>query len=57
MIDKELLSILACPVCQGDIEDLGEKLRCKSCGLLYPVRDGIPIMLVDEAEKPNNTNS
>ncbi|WP_456431508.1 Trm112 family protein [Thermosulfuriphilus sp.] len=51
MINKELLEILACPKCKGDIsleETLGG-LVCKACGLLYEIRDGIPIMLVDEA--------
>ncbi|MDP3980230.1 MAG: Trm112 family protein [Chlamydiota bacterium] len=57
MLDKELLDILACPSCHGDIEDLDQKLRCKSCGLLYPVRDGIPVMLIDEAEKPKENNA
>ena len=56
MIDKELLEILACPKCKGDIEydEENQKLICLSpdCGLKYPVRDGIPIMLIDEAEKP-----
>ena len=56
MIDKELLEILACPKCKGDIEydEENQKLMCLSpdCGLKYPVRDGIPIMLIDEAEKP-----
>ena len=56
MIDKELLEILACPKCKGDIEydEENQKLICLNpdCGLRYPIRDGIPIMLIDEAEKP-----
>jgi hypothetical protein len=54
MIDKELLDILACPVCKGDIfyDEANEKLICKGCGRRYPVRDGIPIMLEEEAELP-----
>ncbi|MEW6104596.1 MAG: Trm112 family protein [bacterium] len=53
MIDKELLDILACPKCKGDIEYLEkeDKLLCKACGLKYSVRDNIPIMLIEEAEK------
>ncbi len=53
MIDKVLLSILACPKCQADVEEKGGKIVCTSsaCGLKYPIRDGIPVMLVDEAEK------
>jgi hypothetical protein len=52
-INRELLEILACPKCKG-IVHLAEKkdgLVCRSCGLLYPIRDGIPVMLVDEAVK------
>jgi len=54
MIDKELLEILACPACKADIKEAGDKLVCQNpkCGLIYPVRDGIPIMLIDEAQKP-----
>lgn len=53
MIDKTLLEILACPACQGDVAEQGEEIVCLSpkCGLRYPVRDGIPVMLVDEAKK------
>ena len=54
MIDKELLDILACPSCKGNIEydQENEKLICQKCGRRYPIRDGIPVMLVDEAELP-----
>jgi len=51
MIDKELLSILACPACKGDVTLVGEKVVCAKCGKKYPVKDGIPVMLVDQAEK------
>jgi len=50
-ISKELLEILACPKCKGDIE-LTEKqdgLVCNACKLMYPIKDDIPIMLIDEA--------
>ncbi|MDD4910144.1 MAG: Trm112 family protein [Candidatus Omnitrophica bacterium] len=50
MIDKELLDILACPACKNDVELKDSKIVCKSCGRKYPVRDGIPVMLIDEAE-------
>lgn len=50
MIDKELLDILACPSCKGDVELKGEKIVCKQCSKKYPIRDGIPVMLIDEAE-------
>jgi len=51
MIDKDLLAILACPACQGDVELKNEKIICIQCGRKYPIRDGIPVMLVDEAQK------
>jgi uncharacterized protein len=51
MIDKELLDILACPDCKADVEEKDNKIVCKTCGKKYPIRDGIPIMLIDEAEK------
>lgn len=52
LIDKELLEILACPVCKTKVVLEGERLVCTECGRRYPVRDDIPIMLVDEAELP-----
>ena len=53
MIDKQLLDILACPACQGDVIEKDEKIVCMNpkCGKKYPIREGIPVMLVDEAEK------
>ena len=51
MIDKELIDILICPACKGDVELKKNKIVCKKCGKRYPVKDGIPIMLIDEAEK------
>ena len=53
MIDKELLDILACPACKADVKLEGEKIVCTKCGKKYPIRDGIPIMLIDEAESGN----
>ncbi|HTZ11806.1 MAG TPA: Trm112 family protein [Candidatus Margulisiibacteriota bacterium] len=50
MIDKELLEILACPACKGDVKLDKEKIVCQKCGKKYPIRDGIPVMLIDEAE-------
>ena len=53
-VDKELLEILVCPSCHGKLayDEPGERLTCTSCGLRYPVRDDIPVMLIEEAEKP-----
>ncbi len=52
-ISKELLDILACPQCKGEIHinETGDGLVCDKCRLLYPVKDDIPIMLIDEATK------
>lgn len=51
-ISKELLDILACPKCKGDLvlNDAGDGLICQNCRLLYEIRDDIPIMLIDEAK-------
>lgn len=50
-LNKELLQILACPKCKGGLEllDREEGLKCGACGVVYPVREEIPVMLVDEA--------
>lgn len=51
-LNNELLEILACPKCKGDIRlnDHQDGLICDQCRLLYEIRDGIPIMLIDEAK-------
>jgi uncharacterized protein YbaR (Trm112 family) len=53
-VDPELLEILVCPNDRGEVSDIeaDEVIVCGSCGYRYPVRDGIPVMLIDEAEKP-----
>jgi uncharacterized protein len=50
-LSPRLLKILVCPKCKGDLEyrEQEQSLICPSCRLRYPVRDDIPIMLVDEA--------
>jgi uncharacterized protein YbaR (Trm112 family) len=50
-ISKDLLDILACPKCKGDIHlnQTGDGLICEACRLMYPIKDDIPIMLIDEA--------
>ena len=55
MIDKELLEILACPLCKTAVKLEGEKIICMSCGRRYPIRDGIPVMLIEEAEGGKTT--
>jgi uncharacterized protein len=51
-ISEELLEILVCPKCKGEIDLNEEKngLICKACSLLYEIKDDIPIMLIDEAK-------
>jgi len=51
-LSPELLEILVCPKCKGDLEyrpEPEEKLLCHACRLVYRVEDGIPVMLIDEA--------
>jgi D-glycero-D-manno-heptose 1,7-bisphosphate phosphatase len=50
-IKKELLDILACPKCKGDLvlAKKGDGLICKTCKVIYPIKDDIPVMLIDEA--------
>jgi uncharacterized protein YbaR (Trm112 family) len=57
VIDKELLEILACPLDKQPVDLDGDRLICRSCGRRYPIRDGIPVMLVEEAELPMPPNS
>jgi len=51
-IKQELLDILACPKCKGDIylNKSGDGLVCDACRLMYEIRDEIPIMLIEEAK-------
>ena len=51
MIDKKLLNILVCPVSKASLVYLDQQneLQCKASGLAYPVKDGIPVMLENEA--------
>jgi len=51
-IHPELLDILACPKCKGDIHlnDSEDGLICRTCRLMYEIRDDIPIMLIEEAK-------
>jgi LSD1 subclass zinc finger protein len=51
MIAKDLLDILVCPSCRGSLllKENGESLKCNQCHRVYPVRDNIPILLIDEA--------
>jgi uncharacterized protein YbaR (Trm112 family) len=53
-LDPTLLEIIVCPACHAAlaVDDEASELICTSCGLAYPVRDDIPVLLVDEARKP-----
>jgi uncharacterized protein len=57
-IDPALLAILACPDCRSPLraDDEAEELVCTGCGLAYPVRDDIPVLLVDEARRPSGAD-
>lgn len=52
-MDAKLLEILVCPVCKGPLHyrKTEQELLCSPCRLAYPVHDGIPVMLEDEARK------
>ena len=52
-VPKDLLDIMACAFCKSELRLDGEKLRCANveCGLIYSIKDDIPIMLIDEAER------
>jgi uncharacterized protein YbaR (Trm112 family) len=53
-IEKDLLELLACPACGGqakvELTADGNGLECAACHRVYPIRDGIPVMLVEEAQ-------
>ena len=60
MIDDELIALMACPACKGKVEYLPEEavIACRGeCRLRYPVRDGIPVMLIDEAEPASRSDA
>ena len=52
MITKELLDIIACPACKKPLTMSAEQdsLKCSACRRVYPIRDGIPILLIDQAK-------
>lgn len=55
-LEPFLLEVLACPECRASLraDDAAGELVCTGCGLAYPVRDDIPVMLVDEARRPGD---
>ncbi len=56
-LDPALLEIVVCPDCHGTlaVDDGAQELVCTACALAYPVRDDIPVLLVDEARRPEET--
>lgn len=56
LVDASLLEILACPNCRSELrpDEAAAELVCTGCGYAYPVRDGIPTLLVDEARRPGS---
>jgi len=51
MIPAELKDILVCPACHGELDEEESMLVCADCGLRYPVVDGVPVMLIEEATR------
>lgn len=53
MLDKKLLSILVCPICKGELhyDAPNNELICKGDALAFPIRDGVPVMLSNEARE------
>lgn len=51
MIPQDLLDLLVCPACKKDLEVKTdpEALKCTACKRVYPVRDGLPVLLIEEA--------
>ena len=51
-LSPQLLEILVCPKCKGplDYREAEQVLKCTTCRLSYPIREGIPVMLIDEAK-------
>jgi uncharacterized protein YbaR (Trm112 family) len=52
MIDEALRAILVCPACRASVAERDGLLQCVACGRRYPVRNGVPVMLLEEAESP-----
>lgn len=47
MIKKELLDILVCPACKVKLDQVSDGLKCTACARVFPIEDGIPVMLID----------
>jgi uncharacterized protein len=59
-LDPDLVSLLACPDMHHaplDYDDAAQTLTCTECGRVFPIRDGIPVLLLDEATPPTSTTA
>jgi len=54
-MDIELIGILACPSCRSSVTRDGEEIACQGCGRRYPIRDGIPVMLIEDSKVGGKT--
>lgn len=56
-LNTELLTIIVCPNCRGEVDyhEPQQVIECRECHYRYPVRDDIPVLLIDEAAKPDQT--
>jgi|TARA_Y100000389_G_C17471274_1_gene531334 uncharacterized protein YbaR (Trm112 family) len=50
-LDLKLLKILACPICKGNVFQEEDKIICPKCNLSYPIKDNIPVMIIEDAKK------
>jgi len=57
MINPVLLEILRCPLGKAELKIEGESLVCIKCGVIFPVRKGIPVLMIDEAGLPEGVNN
>ncbi|WP_022849725.1 Trm112 family protein [Limisalsivibrio acetivorans] len=57
-LSSELMEVLACPKCKEGVRESGDGkyIVCDKCSLLYEIREDIPVMLIDEAEKVEDTS-
>ena len=58
-VDSRLMELIVCPACRSELRELPSDggLACSGCGRVYPVREGIPILLIGEAKGPEKTES
>lgn len=55
LLQQELLNILICPACGSAVREKDDAIECTACKRRYPIENGIPVMLVDRAEKPKKS--